>query len=110
MATSGVRAELSAMSSVSSSFNGDYENLSTTISLLRNEVDALAAAWKAQSSTAFQGVFTEVDSAWTKLNQVLSSISTTIVGNATGYNTQDATGASTVQSVDVTGISSALNH
>jgi len=105
-----VQADLQVMRTVSTSFATTYEQLSSTINLLRNEVAEALGGWQGMASGAFSNVFGDVDAAWTNLNVVLDQIAGNIGTSGKSYgisDSQSATGIS--QGVEVTAISLGLS-
>lgn len=108
MAGPSIQAEVDVMSGVSSQFQGHYDSLQSAISMLQGESAAHAASWNGETRKAYDVAMEGVNSAWNNLNNVLEKISGAISSSASNYSNTDSTGASQINTVDATGITSGL--
>lgn len=99
MPADSLRTDLDVMSQVATKFNAQATDLQSQVDALMKQ--ARAIEWSGAAAGAFSAATTEVEKAWTNLNNVLGEISSTINTQGQGFGDMDHSNATRVQNVTV---------
>ena len=105
-----VTADLEIMRGVAGKLANDYSQLQQNIVSLQGQAQMHAETWSGEAKTAWNAAMTDVNAAWSRLNNVLDEITSNISTSGGRYGETDATNASGYKSVQATDITATLSR
>ena len=105
-----LRTDLEVMRGVAGKRAGDFEQLQASITTLQGQAEAHSATWSGEAKNAWTVAMSDVNSAWSRLNNVLDEITSNINASGAHYDSTDSTNAAGYKGVPVTDITSALSR